>query len=51
VEETVVVVVARVARVAAVARVARVAEVANAAPENSTEVVLEVLIHLLLVMF
>jgi hypothetical protein len=43
--ETVVVV------VAAVARVARVAEVANAAPENSTEVVLEVLIHLLLVMF
>jgi hypothetical protein len=31
--------------------VARVAEVANAAPENSTEVVLEVLIHLLLVMF
>jgi len=48
VEETVVVVVAAVARVA---RVARVAEVANAAPENSTEVVLEILIHLLLVMF
>jgi hypothetical protein len=50
VEETVVVVVAAVAAVAAEA-IARVAEVANAAPENSTEVVLEVLIHLLLVMF
>jgi hypothetical protein len=59
VEETVVVAAEAIARVAAVARVAAeaIARVAAeavarvAAAENSTEVVLEILIHLLLVMF